>query len=118
MMNTVAGAVLPDDFADLERFLPRWRLRDARQRMTAMATADIEDLRDLHAAMIRRIGAVVAHLNTFPLDDMPPREQALFELALTFAEVVHPVDLGWEISEVSDLFPQDQINLVGPSRAW
>jgi len=117
-MELSAEVGLPDGFADLERFLDRWRLRDAQERMEAMVAADIEDLRELSAAMLPRIEAVVSHLNTFSLDDMPPREQALFELALTFAEVVHPVDLGWESSEVGELFPLDQINLVGPSRAW
>lgn len=114
-LSTEAG--LPEGFADLERFLERWRLRDAQERMEAMAAADIEDLRELSTAMLPRIEAVVNHLNAFPLDDMLA-EQALFELALTFAEVTHPVDLGWATPEVSDLYPLDGMNLVGPARAW
>ncbi|MGW1622832.1 hypothetical protein [Streptomyces sp. NPDC002172] len=117
-MELSAEAGLPEGFADLERFLERWRLRDAQERMEAMVAADIEELRDLCATMLPRIEAVVNHLNAFPLDDMPPREQALFELALTFAEVTHPVDLGWAAPEVSDLYPLDGMNLVGPARAW
>ncbi|MER7930111.1 hypothetical protein ABTY96_44545 [Streptomyces sp. NPDC096057] len=109
---------LPAEFADLERFVDRWRLRDSQQRMAAMLAADIEELRELCTVMLPRIEAVVSHLNTFPLDDMPPQEQALFELALTFAEVTHPVDLGWATPEVSDLYPNDRMNLVGPSLAW
>ncbi|MFJ2240409.1 hypothetical protein [Streptomyces sp. NPDC087859] len=117
-MEPSAEAGLPEGFADLERFLERWRLRDAQERMEAMVAADIEELRDLCAAMLPRIEAVVNHLNAFPLGDMPPREQALFELALTFSEVTHPVDLGWATPEVSDLYPLDGMNLVGPARAW
>ncbi|WP_329351964.1 hypothetical protein OG226_41615 [Streptomyces sp. NBC_01261] len=109
---------LPEEFADLERFLGRWRLRDSQERMAAMAAADIDELRELCAAVLPRIEAVVSHLNAFPLDNMPPREQALYELALTFAEVTHPVDLGWATPEVSDLFPNDRMNLVGPALAW
>jgi hypothetical protein len=32
--------------------------------------------------------------------------------------VAHPVDLSWRTTEVSDLFPLEQVHLVGPSRAW
>ncbi|MFJ9377240.1 hypothetical protein [Streptomyces sp. NPDC101455] len=109
---------IPAHFADLERFVDRWRLRNSSERMAAMAAADIEELRELCTAMLPRIEAVVTHLNLFPVDDMPPREQALYELALTFAEVSHPVDLGWATPEVSDLFPNDRMNLVGPALAW
>lgn len=109
---------LPDGFSDLQPLLARWRLPEAQQRMAAMAAADMNDLRTLCDAMVPRMDAIVEHLNAFALDEMPPREQALFELALTFAEVAHPVDLGWSAPEVSDLYPIDRISLVGPSRAW
>ncbi|MFE9324255.1 hypothetical protein ACIHDR_11220 [Nocardia sp. NPDC052278] len=109
---------LPAEFADLEPLLGRWRLRNSPERMAAMAAADMAELSELCDVVLPRIEAVVRHLNAFPLDDMPPQEQALYELAMTFAEVSHPVDLGWATPEVSDLFPGDRMNLIGPSSAW
>ncbi|MEU5323969.1 hypothetical protein AB0G67_45685 [Streptomyces sp. NPDC021056] len=109
---------LPDGFSDLAPFLDRWRLTGQQSRMRAMAAADMPELRTFYDALLPRIDAIVAHLNQFPVDDLPPQERALFDLALTFAEVAHPVDLDWRSSDVSDLFPAERIDLVGPSQAW
>lgn len=109
---------LPTEFAELEPFTARWCLPDSPSRMRAMAAAEMTDLTDFYDAMMARLDTIVEHLDQFPLDAMPPREQALFELALTFAEVAHPVDLQWRVSEPGELFAADRINLVGPSRAW
>lgn len=109
---------LPAEFADLAPFLGRWRLPDQPARMRALAAADMSELRAFYDALLQRVDAIVAYLNRFPVDDMPPRERALFELALTFAEVAHPVDLNWRSPEVSDLYPSERMNLIGPSRAW
>lgn len=109
---------LPTDFAELEPYTVRWCLPDSPSRMRAMAAAEMTDLTDFYDAMLPRLDAITEHLNQFPLDGMPPREQALLDLAVTFAEVAHPVDLQWQVTEPGELFAADRINLVGPSRAW
>lgn len=109
---------LPVEFAGLEPFTARWCLPDSPARMRAMAAADMADLVSFYDAMLPRLDAITGHLNQFPLNDMPPREQALLDLALTFAEVAHPVDLQWQVTEPGELFTAGRINLAGPSRAW
>lgn len=109
---------LPAEFAELESFTARWCLPDSPARMRAMAEASMADLTSLYDAILPRLDAIVGYLNQFPLDDMPPREQALFDLALTFAEVAHPVDLRWQATEPGELFAADRINLVGPALGW
>jgi hypothetical protein len=109
---------LPEAFADLTPLLEQWRLPDQRARMRTLADVGMAELRAFHDAMLPRVDAIVEHLDRFDTGELPGPEQALFELALTFAEVAHPVDLGWRTTEVSDLFPLEQVHLVGPSRAW
>jgi hypothetical protein len=109
---------LPEAFADLTPLLEQWRLPDQRARMRALAGVGMAELRAFHDAMLPRVDAIVEHLDRFDTGELPGPEQALFELALTFAEVAHPVDLSWRTTEVSDLFPLEQVHLVGPSRAW
>jgi hypothetical protein len=109
---------LPPEFAELEPFTARWCLPDSPARMRAMAAADMADLLTFYDAVLPRVEAIAGHLSQFPLDDMPPREQAILDLALTFAEVAHPVDLQWQVTEPGELFAADRIHLLGPSRAW
>ncbi|MFI9832816.1 hypothetical protein ACIHIX_34605 [Streptomyces sp. NPDC051913] len=63
---------LPDGFSDLAPFLDRWRLTGQQSRMRAMAAADMPELRTFYDALLPRIDAIVAHLNQFPVDDLPP----------------------------------------------
>jgi hypothetical protein len=49
---------------------------------------------------------------------MPSSEQALFDMAHTFAEVAHPVVFKWKAPEFDDVFPFERMNFTGPSLRW
>lgn len=109
---------LPDGFGDLAPLTAAWCLPDNQARMHAMAAADMADVQALYHAMLPRIEAIAAYLDRFPLDDLPAPEHALLELALTFAELAHVVDLQWSRTQHGEQFPTERIKLVGPSLAW
>lgn len=67
-----------------------------------MLAAGIDGLRPFYDAMLPRAAAVIEHLNGFPLDDLPPAEQALFDLTMTFFETAHPIELRWPTPDIGD----------------
>lgn len=111
-------SLLPPGFADLERFAPEWCLKGQPARMKKMVSTDFAALTDFYQVMLPRLDAVVEHLNAFPLDDMPPAQQRLMDLALTFAETAHPVDLKWAGAEQPGVLPLERMHFSGASLAW
>lgn len=109
---------LPEAFSDLQPFVADWARRGQTARYNQMLDAGIEKLRVFYNAMMPRMDAIIAHLNTFPLDAMPPAEQTLFDMALTFAETAHPVDFKWKAVQFDDVYPIDKIKLISTSEAW
>ncbi len=109
---------LPDAFSDLQPFVERWCLVGQPSRYDQMRKAAITDLRLFYDAMLPRVDAIVEHLYSFPLDSLPPPEQALFDLALTFAEVAHPIDFKWKTAELDGVFPFERMNFMSASLLW
>lgn len=78
--------MLPEAFADLERF-SGWILPTEAERMQKRRDSRLEDLQALYDAMLPRLEAILSHLNKFPLDAMPEREERLLKLTYALAEV-------------------------------
>ncbi len=83
---------LPADFADLERF-SAWVLPTERERHARRYAASMDEIRDLYDTMKPRMDAVVAHLNKFPLDEMPDDARDLYLLALSLMEISPAVEM-------------------------
>jgi hypothetical protein len=62
-----------------------------------------------------RMDAIVQYLNQFELDAMPPDAKNLMDLAMTWAETAHPIDLGWKTTDIEDSFPASRIEYLAPS---
>jgi hypothetical protein len=88
----VADASLPEGFADLERFARDWALATERERNAQRHRASLDEIRAFYEAMLERIDAVMAHLNRFALDELPPAERRLLDLALSLAEVAPAIE--------------------------
>ena len=83
---------LPADFADLERF-GAWILPTERERHARRYAVSMEEIRDLYDTVKPRMEAVVAHLNKFPLDEMPAQARNLYLLGLSLMEVSNAVEM-------------------------
>lgn len=114
----MSDKALPPAFADLQHFVSDWALKGQRARYTKMISVGIAELEIFYNAVLPRIDAIVTHLNDFELDAMPPAEQALMDLSLTFAETAHPVDFKWPATQFDDVFPIDRVELLSRSEAW
>jgi hypothetical protein len=103
---------LPAEFADLSRFVPDWALSTEKERHIAMIDRGIGELRRFYDAMLPRYPAIVAHLDRYPLDALPQDEQTLLDLAMTFVETSHPVDLNWRTPDIEDTFPMGRLEYL------
>lgn len=101
---------LPAQFAEFEKFCPRWRLETENERYLARAHAPYPELVELYDEMTPRLSEIVAHLNGFPLDAMPEAEANLMYLTFSLMEASHAVEL-WKQSDVPDAFAPERIKI-------
>ncbi|MBM4255417.1 MAG: hypothetical protein FJ147_05910 [Deltaproteobacteria bacterium] len=94
--------ILPEIFTDLEPYAG-WALTKEAERSRKRQQSTIEEIRAFYTTMLPRMEAVLTHLNQFPLDAMPEKEQRLFDMTLALAEVAPAVELFGKPSE-DDVF--------------
>jgi hypothetical protein len=111
------NVLLPLQFAGLEIFTADWALATEKERHDNLVARTIDELRPFYEAMLPRMDEITAYLNQFPLDAMPADAQRLFDLAMTFMESAHPIDLHWETTDIEDKFPAQRFEFLPPSRA-
>jgi hypothetical protein len=109
--------LLPLQFAALERFTAAWALASEKERHDNLVAYSIEELRPFYEAMLPRMDEITLYLNQFPLDAMPADAQRLFDLAMTFMESAHPIDLRWKTTDIEDKFPAHRFEFLPPSCA-
>ncbi len=83
---------LPEGFEDLERFVPAWVHGSEKARNAYRVEQSQADLQAFYDAMMPRLPAIAAHLDTFPLEAMPAAQGALLELALMTMEVAPAIE--------------------------
>ncbi len=99
---------LPAPFADFERFVAEWALPTERERYNKLHRSSLEELKTFYDAMLPRLDEVLLHLNQYTVGAMPTDAQTLYELAMTFAETAHPLDLGWKGVDFNDAYPWER----------
>lgn len=104
-------ARLPAGFDDLDRFVDKWALPNERLRNHERLQSSMEEIRTFYDAMASRMDAAVEHLNQFSVDDMPEDSRRLFQLALSFMEVSHAVEV-WGTPDIDDSFPADRLEFM------
>ena len=106
---------LPPQFAELDRFVSVWALKNEQARHENLLAQGIADLREFYDAILPRMEEVTLYLNKFALDSMPADAQVLFDLAMTFMESAHPIDLRWRTTDIEDKFPSERFAFLAPS---
>jgi len=105
---------LPTEFSDLSIWMADWALRHERDRMQKLLSVSVEELRPFYDAMLARMPDVKIYLDQFPLDAMPAEAQTLFDLAMTFMETAHVIDLRWKTTDIEDKFPHERFRIKSP----
>ena len=86
-------AMLPEDFADLEKFAETWSLPTQAERHGQRVSSAMQDLEDFYQTMLSRMDAIAEYLNQFPLEELSASSQNLLNLSLSFIEVSLAVEL-------------------------
>ena len=105
---------LPAEFSDLSRWTQEWALGHERDRMDKLLSITVDELRPFYDAMLQRMPAVKVYLDQFPLNAMPGEATTLFDLAMSFMETAHVIDLGWKTTDIEDKFPHGRFLVKSP----
>ena len=81
------------DFDDLAPWIAEWGLPDAHARLQLRAGKSLAELQAFHAAVVPRLEAIIAFLNRFALDAIPPEHEPLAWTALAVCEVDDAVNV-------------------------
>lgn len=85
-------ATLPPEFAELAPFLD-WALATADERQTRRRHATSVELRTFYDAMLPRIEEILVEVDRFPIGKLPESHHAIYNLALSLAEIAPHIEL-------------------------
>jgi len=81
------AAVLPEPFRDLEPYVTQWAVPTMAERHRRRLDSSPAARMAFYEAMVGRLPAVAAYLDTLPLHELPPAATLLLQLALALAEI-------------------------------
>lgn len=96
---------LPPAFSDLDIWVSDWALSNEASRYQKLHSVTLEKLEPFYKAMLARIDSVLTYLDQYTISNMPADARVLYNLAMTFAETAHPLDLGWKDVDFPDAYP-------------
>jgi hypothetical protein len=91
---------LPSEFSDLERFSD-WCLATEPERYAKRLASSMAEMDDLYDTCFPRLEDAIAHLDKFPLDELPDDARALMHLMQSLVMVSFPVEV-WKQPRVPD----------------
>jgi hypothetical protein len=86
-------ARLPADFADLERFVEHWDVATSQERWIRRSETPLPEIRGFYDAMLARADAALAHVERFPLHDLPRDAACLLRLLLSMTQAAMAIEL-------------------------
>ena len=95
------SAMLPDQFAELERHAGDWCLATEAERYAKRMASSMDEMRAFYDAITPRAEAAMAHCDTFALDAMPEQALNLLYLLYSMIMVSFPVEV-WGQARVPD----------------
>ncbi|VVE54827.1 hypothetical protein PHO31112_04957 [Pandoraea horticolens] len=84
---------LPKGFEMLEPLVARWALTTQNERQQRRITSSRGELRNFYDNMLPHLSMILAHLDRYPLGELPGEAARLFSLALSLAEVAPHIEL-------------------------
>ena len=84
---------LPSQFGDLEDIVEGWSLPTEFARHRRRLASSSQELIEVYNRIAPRLGAILDHVDQFPLDGMPEDSCRLFYLAMSLAEIAPHVEL-------------------------
>ena len=106
---------LPPEFSALDSYTREWALTNEKDRHDHLVSLSIDQLKLFYEAMLPQMDAITKYLNQFSLDAMPADAKLLFDMAMTFMESAHPIDLHWKTTDIEDKVPAERFQFYPPS---
>lgn len=95
------SARLPAGFEDLEPYAARWCLATEGERYSERLSSSMDDMESFYAAAMPRTADARAHLDSFPLDELPDDALNLLHLLYSLICVSFAVEC-WKQPNVPD----------------
>jgi hypothetical protein len=83
---------LPEPFAALQPFVAVWALPTETERNIRRHQVPMADIAAFSDAMLAHVDAIVAYLNGFDMNALPPEAAPLMQLLLSLAEVAPAIE--------------------------
>jgi hypothetical protein len=106
--------LLPEEFADLERFAPRWSLPTEAERWSQRQGSSIGEMREVYQAVTARYDDALAHCDRFGLHELPEDARNLLYLLFSFVMVSFPVEV-WDGPRIPDAGDATLDRVVSPT---
>jgi hypothetical protein len=84
--------LLPEAFSALQVFVPIWALATETERNQQRHAVGMAAISDFGNALLPRVEEIVAFLNQYPIDNLPPEGTVLMQLLLSLAEVAPAIE--------------------------
>ena len=97
----MADALLPPEFSDLEPFAKTWCLAGEPERYAKRLASTMDEMQAFYDAAYPRLAAAMAHLDAFPLDDLPEDASRLLKLLYSLIVMSFPVEI-WRQPRIPD----------------
>jgi hypothetical protein len=97
----MGDSLLPAQFSDLEPFVGAWCLNSEPERYAKRLASTMEEIQTFYDAIFPRAEAVIAYLEKFPLDDLPPDASRLLKLLYSLILVSFAVEI-WRQPYIPD----------------
>ncbi len=79
------------DFRHLKDYIETWGLPTREARLEKRLTSSFQELKDFYEAVGPHLDEIIAFLNQWPLDEIPPEHRSLADTALMLCEADNPV---------------------------
>jgi hypothetical protein len=94
-------AMLPGEFAELERFAADWCLATEPERYARRLRSSMAEMQALYDAITPRAKEAIEYCNRFPLEEMPAQALNLMHLLYSMIMVSFPVEC-WRQPRIPD----------------
>jgi hypothetical protein len=95
------SAMLPEEFADLERYAAEWCLATEAERYAKRMASSMDEMQAFYDTITPRAAAAITFCDTFALDAMPEEALNLMHLLYSMIMVSFPVEV-WSQARVPD----------------
>jgi len=97
----MSGALLPAQFADLERFAATWCLATEGERYRRRLASTMAELQEFYDAAMPRAEEAIAYCDTLALDELSDDAEHLLQLVYSLVMVSFPVE-AWRQPHIPD----------------